>query len=597
MTQKINNPTSGPSPPAGRQVFKGFPGAPGIAVGRAFVFVARTPFVRARTIDSSKINEEKERFHAALAETREELIGLKERASSMVGNTLAQIFDAQILILSDPAIESSVEKEITEKHTAAEVAFDRAVRKTLAKLAASPAAYLRRMSHEIDAVSTRVLNRLLGLPTLGLSDLDKPAILVASILTPSEVIGLKKENVLGIISEAGGQTSHTTLLAKSLNIPAIVGVTGAVAKIPNGTSLVVDGYSGSIYLNPDTVTLDLYNRKRRESITLWSKRYEGLRDLAAVTSDGREIDLYANIDMADEAENVVAAGAGGVGLYRTEYLFLRQGRFPTENEQYKIYRRVARTLAPRPLIIRTFDLGGDKYFAEPHAAVEENPALGWRAIRVSLQKKAPFKAQLRALLRAAVNADIRVMFPMIISVDEVREAMMLLDEARRELGTRGRQVGDVQVGVMIETPASVWIADSLAGMVDFFSIGTNDLTQYTTAVDRGNPRVAHLFRHFHPAVLQAINVTLKCAQRHTIRIGICGEIASEPRALPLLIGMGVTQLSVHPSIVPRSKAIIRKLVYQDARGMAAEVLACASATEVEQKLNSYYRDHFRYRKA
>jgi len=592
-----NRPGSSPEPRASipRQVLRGFPGAPGIAVGNSFVFAVKTPHVPSRSIDPSRIEAEKKRFLEAIELTRTELAALKERAREMVGDNLARIFDAQILILSDPEIDSAVMAAIEEKKTAAETAFDRAVQRTLAKLGASPDAYLRGMRQEIEAVRTRVVNRLLGLSTLGLADLKQPAILVASSLTPGDIIGLKKENVLAIVSEVGGQTSHTTLLAKSLHIPAVVGVSGAVAKIRNNAPLVVDGYSGSVYVAPDSETLELYDRKRREAVTPWPKKLEALHDLSAETTDGRKIELLANIDMAEEAPDVLAAGAGGIGLYRTEYLFLRQGRFPTENEQYKRYRQVAETLAPRPLIIRTFDLGGEKYFAGIHQAAEQNPALGWRAIRVSLQKKAPFKAQLRALLRAAVGTNIRVMFPMIASVEEVSETLLLLGEARRELKARGEPVGEVQVGVMIETPAAVWIAESLAGMVDFFSVGTNDLTQYTMAVDRSNPRVAHLFRHYHPAVIRAISHTLECAHRHNISLAVCGEIASEPQALPILVGMGVDQLSVHPTGVPRAKAIIRELSYAEAQKLAQEVLQCESAAEVERRANTFYKEHFRYR--
>jgi len=578
-----------------RRVLRGFPGAPGIAVGQAFVFVVKTPHVPSRSIDRTRVEAEKERFGEALELTRSELLALKKRASEMVGDNLARIFDAQILILSDPEIHSSVMAAIENKNSAAESAFDRVVQRTLAKLASSPDAYLRGMRQGIEAVRTRVVSRLLGLPTLGLTDLTRPAVLVASLLTPGDIVGLKKQNLLAIVSEVGGQTSHTTLLAKSLNIPAVVGVSGAVAKIPNGAPLVVDGYSGSVYVAPDAETLELYDRKRQEVIVPWPKKLVALRDLPAETSDGRRIELLANIDMAEETADVLAAGAEGVGLYRTEYLFLRQGRFPTENEQYKTYRQVARALAPRPLIIRTFDLGGDKYFAGTGDSAEQNPALGWRAIRVSLQQRGPFKAQLRALLRAAVGANIRVMFPMIVATEELSAALLLLDQARRELAARGDPVGKVQVGVMIETPASVWIAESLAGMVEFFSVGTNDLTQYTMAVDRGNPRVAHLFRHYHPAIIRAISRTLDCAHRNNVRFAVCGEIASEPQALPLLVGLGVDQLSVHPSSVPRSKAIIRELSYTQARKLAHEVLQLESAADVEKKVNVYYRDHCRHR--
>jgi len=600
MTTHTENPDSGGSSANTRNnsleiVLRGFPGAPGIAVGTAFVFLSRPLFCPIRTIDPAEISEEKKRFIAALDRTREELNELKRRAGEMVGDNLARIFDAQILILSDPEIESSVISEIKTNYSAAETAFNRTVQGTLDKLARSPDAYLRGMRQEIESVRTRVVNRLMGRPTLGLVDLTRPAILVATELTPGDVVGLKKENVLGIISEIGGQTSHTTLLAKSLNIPAVVGVSGAVAKIHNGAELVVDGNSGSVYVSPHAETLDLYKRKRREAVVRWPRKLEALRDQPAETTDGRKIELLANIDMADEAGDVLAAGAEGVGLYRTEYLFLREGRFPTENEQYKAYRRAAEALAPRPLIIRTFDLGGDKYFADSNDPLEQNPALGWRAIRVSLQKKGPFKAQLRALLRAAWDTNIRVMFPMIVSVEEVTQALSLLDESCRELCARGVQYGEVKVGVMIETPASVWIGESLASMVDFFSIGTNDLTQYTMAVDRGNPHVANLFRHFHPAVLRAIKWTLDVARRHDVELGVCGEIASEPRALPLLIGMGIDQFSVHPSIVLRLKLIIRSLSYVETQRLAREVLQCDSVTEVEKKLNVFYREHFRRR--
>lgn len=573
-------------------VLRGFPGAPGIAIGPAFVFVAKTPHVPARTIANKQIENEKKRFAEALAITRQELSVLKERAGDMIGDNLARIFDAQILILSDPEIDSAVREEIEKKKSAAECAFDRVVQGTLTKLAASPDAYLRGMRQEIEAVHARVINHLLGLPTLGLGDLAEPSILVATSLTPSDVVGLKKENVLGIVSEIGGQTSHTTLLAKSLHIPAVVGVANAVGKIPIGARIVVDGHSGSVTIAPDAETLEVYDRKQREAIVPWPKKLAALRDLPAETVDGHSVELLANIDMAAEAEDVLAAGAGGVGLYRTEYLFLRQGRYPTEHDQYKTYREAAQVLAPRPLTIRTFDLGGDKYFDDGRSTIEQNPALGWRAIRVSLQKKAPFKAQLRALLRAAAGTNIRVMFPMIVSVEEVSEALLLLDEACREVCARGDEAGEVQIGLMIETPAAVWLAEPLAKMVDFFSVGTNDLIQYTMAVDRGNPRVAHLFQQFHPAIIHSIAHALECAHRNETRFAVCGEIASEPLALPLLIGMGVDQLSAHPTVVPRLKAVIRELSFADAKKLARKVLHAETVTDVDNLLAEFYRDHF-----
>lgn len=560
-------------------------------MGPAFVFVIDTPHVPARTILADGVEDEMARFAEALESTREDLRALKERAREMIGDNLAKIFDAQMLILADPEIDSAVRTEIKKKKAAAETAFDRVVQRTLAKLATSPDAYLRGMGQEIEAVRARVVNRLLGLPTLGLADLTQPSILVATALTPGDVVGMRKENILGIVSEIGGQTSHTTLLAKSLKIPAVVGVQGAVSKIPNEAQIVVDGHSGAVTIAPDAETVELYNRKRQESVALWPRKLAALRELPAVTVDGHKIELLVNIDMATEVGDVEVAGAEGVGLYRTEYLFLRQGRFPTENEQYKTYRQAAETLAPLPLTIRTFDLGGDKYFDDSGAA-EQNPALGWRAIRVSLQKKAPFKAQLRALLRAAVDTNIRVMFPMIVSVEEVSEALSLLDSARREIRARGEQVGDVQVGVMIETPAAVWIAETLAKMVDFFSVGTNDLTQYTMAVDRGNPHVAHLFRHDHPAVIHAIARTLECARRNHIHFAVCGEVASDPHALPLFVGLGVDQLSIHPAVVPRSKAIVRELLFSEAQELARDILQAETASEVEKKLNDFYKDHF-----
>ncbi len=578
-----------------RIVLRGFPGAPGLAVGSAFVFAVSPPQITTRSIAKDKTQSEIDRFLAVLETTRGELAELKERAGQMVGDNLAKIFDAQMLILSDPEIEAAVREEIASRHVNAETAFDRVVQNTLAKLASSPDAYLRGMMQDIDSVRTRVVQTLMGVPFRSLADLSEPAIVVATSIAPADVVGIHKENLLGIVSEVGGQTSHTTLLAKSLGIPAVVGVSDAVTKIPNGTELVVDGHSGAVIVSPDPETLDLYRRKRRESVYPWPKKLTALKDKPAVTRDGRPIELVANIDMAEEAQEALDAGAAGVGLYRTEYLFLRQGRFPTENEQYRTYRHAAEVLAPRPLTIRTYDLGGDKYFSSPGEATEENPALGWRAIRVSLQKRGPFKSQLRAIMRAAKGTNIRVMFPMVVSVSEVSDALLLMDEACREVCTRGHDVGEVEVGVMIETPASVWVADSLARMVDFFSVGTNDLTQYTMAVDRGNPRVSHLFEHFHPAIIQAIAYAHQCAKRHDTRFAVCGEIASELRALPLLVGLGVDELSVHPTAIPRSKAIIGELSFTEAQEIAQEVLKLESTAEIEALLDNFYRKRFRRR--
>ncbi len=557
--------------------------SPGIVVGPAHLLRWEVPEVPLRAIAEDEIPRELERFSEALARAVERLREVRARAERTAGPAEAAIFDVQITIVQDAELRSRVESVVRQQFTA-ERAFDVVMLEWRDHFARSPHALMRERTGDLIDVHIRVLSTLLGLPDHDPSDVPKGAhaILVTHDLTPSLTVQIDRERIAGIATDAGTRTSHVAILARSLGLPAVVGLLQATTRVQQGDLVILDGAAGTLVARPTTATLaNAAARAERE-------RHAGVRlaELAgkdAVTLDGVRVVLRANVDLPDEATHAATSGAEGVGLMRTEFLVVGRATMPSEDEQVRAYTAVVEAFGGHPVVIRTFDVGGDKLPVGgfPH---EPNPFLGWRAIRMCLDQPEIFKTQLRALMRAAVKGDVRIMLPLIVTVDEVRQARFLMAESARELTARGvDHRADVPLGIMIETPAAVMTSDALAKEVGFFSIGTNDLVQYTLAVDRGNAGLASRFTPLHPAVLRLIDRTLVAGQAGGLDVSVCGEMASEPLMAFTLIGLGIRQLSVAPQSVSRVKQIVRS-VHTGAAATAARAALDAGTAEAAEAI-------------
>jgi phosphotransferase system enzyme I (PtsI) len=570
--------------------WRGKAAAPGIAHGPAFVFSvasAEPPVRRLTPRDNPK--SECERLEAALSAVGSDIQAMRERAPDSVGSALAKIFEAQLLIVDDAAIRADAEALITKERLSAESAFSRIVTQAQRAITSAPDPYLREMAGEIRTVKNRVLNRLMGLADSPATALSRPSVLLAHTITPTELMDLNRDLILGIVVETGGPTSHTAIFAKSLGIPAVLGVGRDVRVIPPGTSLVVNGFSGVVIVDPDEHTIAFIERKKKRARSPWPKKLDALRELPAVTQDGHTLALYANIDLGDEVALARAAGAGGIGLYRTEYLYLQRGGYPSEARQRTVYRKVAVGLEGRPLIVRTFDLGSDKVSVD--APAEANPALGIRGVRISLSRPKTLAVQFRALLAASADGAIAVMVPMISSVEEFVAAKREWRKAKSQLKAKNIPFDpDSRFGLMIETPAAVSLAPELANEADFFSIGTNDLLQYTTAADRGNPRLSHLHSHWHPALWRQIAVIVRAGHDAGIPVGVCGEVAGDPLALPALLGLKVDSISSHPNSIPRLKSLVRRMRLDDCEQLIPTVLTQKTAGAIQTLLREFNRN-------
>jgi phosphoenolpyruvate-protein phosphotransferase (PTS system enzyme I) len=562
----------------------GISASPGIVSGPVHLLRWEVPDVPHHIVPDEAIHDEIQRLHAAVARAQERLRHVRDRAARTAGPEEAAIFDVQISILDDPELMSRIESYI-HQNLGAEKAFDIVLLEWRQQFARHSVAMLRERVGDLTDVHIRVLSILLGLPDHDPVDLPKGsnAILVTHDLTPSLTVQLDREAIVGIATDAGTRTSHVAILARSLGLPAVVGLRDATARLKGHETVVLDGSAGLLIVNPSPAEVDAYHRRAVEE----ERGEEELRALAsgeALTSDGVLITLRANVDLPDEAELAAHSGAEGVGLMRTEFLVVGRATMPDEEEQYRAYCRVVQAFGGRPVVIRTFDVGGDKLPVGGYP-VEPNPFLGWRAIRMCLDEPELFKVQLRALLRAGLTGDVRIMLPLVVTVDEVRQARRLLDEAAHELEARGVAYRrDLPLGVMIETPAAAVAADTLAGEVAFFSIGTNDLVQYTLAVDRGNANLAARYTPLHPAVLRLVRMTLEVAARTGLEVAVCGEMASQPLMAFALVGLGVRQLSVSPRAVPLVKRIIRGISVGLATEAANAALASDTADRAEREL-------------
>jgi phosphoenolpyruvate-protein phosphotransferase (PTS system enzyme I) len=566
----------------GERVFRGIPVSSGVCRGRLLV-LDKPPdaAVRERHVEEADLAFQLQRLEQALIDTRREIVEVQRKVSEGLGAQDAQIFDAHLLVLEDPTLIEEVTRIILEEKVPAEFAFKQVADKYAKTLSAIDDEYLRERASDMRDVTERILNHLTGQAGQDdLSHLKDPCIVISYDLPPSRTALLDKKNVLGFGTDVGSKTSHTAIMARSMRIPAVVGLRQASRELKTGDYALLDGYNGLIILNPTDQTLFEYGQLVRKQVTLEEKLRE-VRDKPAVTLDGTRITLSANVEQASDTDAVLASGAEGVGLFRTEYLFINRDTLPDEEEQYRAYRQVAAALQPQPVIIRTLDLGGDKFLSHLQVPSEMNPFLGWRAIRFCLQEKDIFRAQLRAILRASVEGNIKIMYPMISCLDELRQANELVNEYKRELEKEGVAFNEnLDVGAMIEIPSAAVAADSLARRVQFFSIGTNDLIQYSLAVDRLNEKIAHLYEPTHPAILRLIKMTVDAARKQGIWVGVCGEMAGDPIMTPLLLGLGVDELSVAPPNVPQIKYLVRRLKLSEARELAEFALNCESGPEI-----------------
>jgi len=527
------------------------------------------------------------RLENALLRTRAQIHGIQQHVRQVMGTSDAAIFDAQLLMLDDPVLLEEVAGYVKREKTNVEHAFSVVAARYLAVLSGINDEYLRERVADMRDVTARVLHNLLSHEDpADLSRLQEPCILVTYDLTPSQTAVLDKRMVLGFATDQGSKTSHAAILARSLELPAVTGLQDASQRLKSGQYALLDGFNGLLVIDPTEQTLYEYGQLAHRRLAV-EDRLREVRDLPAVTLDGTRVTLSANVGKPEETRDVQKYGAEGVGLFRTEYLFLNRESLPSEEEQFQAYHQVALALQPQPVIIRTLDLGGDKLLAHHQAPSEHNPFLGWRAIRICLQERDLFRAQLRAILRASAVGNVKMMYPMISSLEELNQANAVLEQCRQELRAEGQLFAEnLETGIMMEIPAAVMIADALAKRVSFFSIGTNDLIQYSLAVDRMNPKIAHLYEPTHPAVLRLIKTTVDAAHARGIWVGVCGEMAGDPVLVPLLLGLGADELSAAPAVVPAVKFLVRHLKLTEARELAGFAMQCDSGAEILKRAES-----------
>lgn len=559
-------------------MMKGIAASPGIAIGRAWVM--EDTVLNLPTDGASDVESEIARFKGAVEQARQEIEALKEKTLQDLGEDKAAIFDAHLMVLDDPELVTNVENKIKEERLKAENAVNAAMDAFIAVFENMDMAYMRERAADLRDVRSRLLHVLLGVERRSLAELSEPVIVVAHDLTPSDTAQMDKRKVLGFTTTIGGRTSHSAIMARSLEIPAVVGLKTVVSNVKQGDTLIVDGLEGVVIINPSEDQLADYRKKQRayeaEKVAL-----EKLVHEPSVTADGVQVELAANIGTPDEAEAARARGAEGIGLFRTEFLYMDRSDLPGEEEQFNAYKQVAEAMGDDPVVIRTLDIGGDKELPYLKLPEERNPFLGYRAIRLCLDRTDLLKTQLRAILRASAFGNIKMMYPMIATLDEWRAANRVLDDVKEELRKEGTPFNEaIEVGIMVEIPAAAVIADQLAKEVDFFSIGTNDLIQYTLAADRMNEHISYLYQPFHPAVIRLVKHVIDAAHAEGKWVGMCGEMAGDPLAIPVLLGLGLDEFSMSVASVLPARKLLRGLRKSAMEKLAETALAKGTAEEV-----------------
>jgi len=574
------------------KTYRGIVASPGIVIGRAYLLDRRKVVVAGRRIEEVSVKDEVSRFKHAVELSKAQLEDLKKRFSKGLGKSHLYILDTHIMLLEDKMLVEGTVKRIKESHINAEGALKETIAAIGLKFDTIEDEYLRERKHDVEQVGERILRNLVGHKQESLADIKDEAVIIAHDLAPTDTLMMRKDKILGFATDAGSRTSHTAILARSLGIPAAVGLENITASVKTGDVVILDGLHGVVIIDPDEETfLDYLKKKRRYKY--FEQELEKLKTLPAETIDGRVIQLQGNIELPEEATAAVDHGGTGIGLYRTEFLFLNRPTLPTEDEHYEAYRKVAEKAYPHEVVIRTLDVGGDKIGLPGGFEKEANPALGLRAIRFCLQKRDIFRTQLRGILRATQNGNIKILFPMISGLTELHEAMSILEDVKKELKAEGKEFNDgVELGVMIEVPAAALIADLLAREVDFFSVGTNDLIQYTLAIDRQNEHVAYMYEPLDPAVLRLLKRVSDVAHEANITLAMCGEMAGDPLYAAILLGMGFQHLSMNVASIPWVKKVIRSVRFQDAVELAGLVMGQPTAALARKTAERFVEERF-----
>lgn len=557
----------------------------GIAFGHAYKLSIPDLSFEQRTI--TRVEEEMNRLQQAVRKAREEIKLIRQQVAKKQGEEHASIFDSHLLMLDDPYYMGTIEEIVAKERVNVESALVKVTELLISTFKQLNNLYIRERISDIQDVVDRILAHLLGKSLPNISLIQQETIIVAPDLKPSETVQIDKDYVQGFVTENGGKTSHAAIIARSMEISAIVGAKGATEKIKHGDYLIIDGINGIVIVNPCAKTIETY-KKRKKLLHASSKQLTSFKNIMTKTVDHRMVDLHANINHINDVERALENGSDGIGLFRSEYLFMESSRFPTEEEQFTVYTNVLQQMYDKPVVIRTLDIGGDKQLPYYSLPKETNPFLGMRSIRFTLKEKALFLTQLRALLRASPYGDLKIMFPMIATLDELREAKTLLEQVKTDLKKEKIPFNDnIEIGIMIETPAAAFASDIFADEVDFFSIGTNDLIQYTFAIDRMNENVSHLYDPLHPAILRLMKHVLMTAERHGKWVKVCGEMASDERAIPILIGLGLTSFSMDPSAILSVRRLVNTLSQEKMKAIAKEALKRKTSKEVEQLLIEY----------
>lgn len=568
-----------------RKFIKGIDASPGIAIGKVFLYQENELLI---TKESSKtIEEEKQRLILGQEKTKKQLEAIKERTLLTLGKDKADIFDGHITLLEDEDLLEEINDLLEEGEITAEFALKTQIEEYCKMLSNLEDAYLRERAADLQDIGKRWLYNVAEVAIVDLSSLPADTVIVAKDLTPSDTAQVDLENVLAFVTEIGGKTAHSSIMARSLELPAVVGTGNICSLVNNGEMIIVDALAGEIILNPTQEELESYQEKQRKFLQE-KEMLKQLQHKAAISKDGVEVGVWCNIGSPKDVKGVLNNGGQGIGLYRTEFLFMNNDRFPSEEEQFEAYKEVAMALEGKPVTIRTMDIGGDKSLPYMELPKEENPFLGWRAIRVCLDRIEILETQFKALLRASAFGTIKIMLPMIMDITEIRRAKALLEKCKAELKEKGIAFDEkIPLGIMVETPAVAFRAKYFAKEVDFFSIGTNDLTQYTLAVDRGNENISHLYDSYNPAVLQAIQASIEGAHEAGIQISMCGEFAGDEKATALLFGMGLDAFSMSAISVPRIKQNILRLEKASATALVNRVMSCATSEEVMQEIKNF----------
>jgi len=576
------------APDTGEEIVrKGLSASPGIVIGTVFLKDSETLVVPQHQVDAADTPDEIARFEDALKDTRAELNALRENIAEYMGDDHARIFDAHLLILDDITVTDGTRKVISEARLNAAAAFEQVINKVIRSFSQIDDEYLQDRFVDVKDVKRRIIRHLLGKEKSFIDRPLDPSVIVAHDLSPSDTAQLGRKNVLGYVTDLGGRTSHVAIMARSQGLPAVVGLDNLFAQVRNGDRIIIDGNTGTIVVNPTDSTITDYEYEIKHFKEL-EEQLLTLTGYPAITKDDKEFQIAANLDMPDEVDSVLEYGGQGIGLFRTEYFFISHEFLPSEQAQFEMYKLVAKKMGDKPVVFRTLDIGGDKIASYLQESPELNPFMGWRGIRFCLTRVDIFKAQLRAIYRASKFGNVKIMFPMISQIEEVIRAKEICAEVRDELAADNIEFDpDVEIGIMIETPSAVAMADHLAKIVAFFSIGTNDLIQYTMAVDRGNNKIAHLYQNLHPSIIRFLKQSIEAAHKRNIPVSVCGEMCGDPLSVIVLIGLQVDQFSCSPNMMPEVKRIIRSVTVDECRALVRRVMRYAKTSEIEAEIQKF----------